>query len=178
MSGLDLIAPAQVGTLRVTFGIRSCVRQDLRQGALLNYQTSPDRSCSRRVKPFAKPQESRKSLIDGNHLLRLKHAKDAPHPPLVDRAQVVNQCEGLLRQAACAGREGRIQQTLARRPCDRHNAHERKVLVADDVRIADHDAGPYPVLLVAECRVDFDHDNRPATQLHLRPSAQPSPGTH
>src|ERR1035437_8121978 len=90
---------------------------------------------------------------------------------------MVDQCEGLPGEAALAGREGRIKQSLARSPCYRHYAHQRKALVADDVRVAHHDARPHTMLLAAECRVELHHDNYAATELHSRPSTQPSPGT-
>src|ERR1035437_7879083 len=91
---------------------------------------------------------------------------------------MVDQREGLLGEAALAGRQGRIKESLARSPCHRHHAHERKALVADDVRIAHHDAGPHPMLFATDRGVEFHHDNCAAADLHSRPSTQPSPGTH
>jgi len=61
------------------------------------------------MKPIAKAQVDRQSLIDGSHLFRSKLTKYAPDPPLVDGSQMVDQCEGLSGEAALAGREGRIK---------------------------------------------------------------------
>ena len=71
---------------------------------------------------------------------------------------MVDQREGLLGEAALAGRQGRIKESLARSPCHRHHAHERKALVADDVRIAHHDAGPHTMLFATDRGVEFHHD--------------------
>src|ERR1035437_3460940 len=91
---------------------------------------------------------------------------------------MVDQREGLLGEAALAGRQRRIKEALARGPCYRHHAHQRKTLVADDVRIAHHNAGPHTVLFVTEYGVEFHHDHCAAAELHSRPSAQPSPEIH
>src|SRR6266852_6052689 len=91
---------------------------------------------------------------------------------------MVDQCERLLGKAGWACRERWIKKSFARSPCYRHYADERKALVADDVRIAHHDAGPYTMLLVTQCGVEFQHNNCAAAELHSRPSTHPSPGTH
>ncbi len=44
------------------------------------------------MKPAAKAQEGRQTLIDGSHLFPGKLAKYAPDPPLVDESQMVDQC--------------------------------------------------------------------------------------
>jgi hypothetical protein len=87
------------------------------------------------MKPIAKAQEERQAVIDGSHLFASKLAEYAPDPPLVDGSQMVNQCEGFLGEAAITRHEGRIEQSLAGRACYRHNAHERKALVADDLSL-------------------------------------------
>src|ERR1019366_5237255 len=91
---------------------------------------------------------------------------------------MVDQREGLPGESALARRQGRIKESLARCPSYRHHAHERKTLVADDVRIAHHNAGPHTMLFVTQCGVEFHYDNSAAAELHSRPSTQPSPETH
>src|ERR1019366_1715801 len=130
------------------------------------------------MKPVAKAEEDRQSLIDGSYLFPRKFTEDAPDPPFVDRPQLVDQREGLLGETALARREGRIKESLARSPCHRHHAHEPKALVADDIRIARYDAGPDAMLFVADCGVEFHHDNCTAAEPHSPPSTQPSPGSH
>src|ERR1039457_594737 len=130
------------------------------------------------MKPVANAEEDRQSLIDGSYLFPRKFTEYAPDPPFVDRSQLVDQREGLLGKTALARREGRIKEALPRLPCHRHYAHERKALVADDIRIAHYDAGPHAMLLMANCGVEFHHDDGTADDHRLRPSTQPSPGTH
>src|ERR1035437_8952330 len=91
---------------------------------------------------------------------------------------MVDQREGLLGETALAGRQKRIKQPLARSPGYRHDAHEWKTLVTDNVGIAHHNTGPHAMLLVTECGVKFHHHDCAAAELHSRPSTQPSPGIH
>ena len=109
------------------------------------------------MKPVGKAQENRQSLIDRSHLFLGKFTKYAPDPPLVNGSQMVDQCKGLLGEAAPAGREGRIKQSFARSPSYRYYAYQRKALVADDVRIANYNAGPHTMLLVTQCGVEFHY---------------------
>src|ERR1035437_7329409 len=90
---------------------------------------------------------------------------------------MVDQREGLLGEAALAGRQRRIKESLAQNPCYRHHAHQRKALVADDVRIAHHNAGPHTMLIVTESGVEFHHDHFAAAELHSRPPPPPPPPT-
>jgi hypothetical protein len=78
------------------------------------------------MKPIAKAQKDRQSLINGSHLCLSKLTKHAPDSPIVDGSQMVNQREGFLGEAARAGREGRIEQSLAGSPGYRHYTHKWK----------------------------------------------------
>ena len=89
---------------------------------------------------------------------------------------MVDQPEGLPGEAALAGREGRIKQSLARSPCDRNDANQRKALIANDVWIAHHDAGPLAMLFVPDGGIEFHQDNRASVESHSLPFTQPSPG--
>src|ERR1035441_7337881 len=91
---------------------------------------------------------------------------------------MIDQREGLPGESALAGRQWRIEESLARSPRDRYHEQERKALVADDIRIAHHNARPHTMLFVTECGVEFHYHNRAAAELHSRPSTHPSPGTH
>src|SRR5207247_1672920 len=51
-------------------------------------------------------------------------------------------------------------------------------LVADDVRIADDNAGSDATLFVSDRGIELYHDHRAAAEIHARSSTQPSPGTH
>jgi hypothetical protein len=68
---------------------------------------SLDRWHIRPMKPVAQAEEERQPLIDGSDLFPRKLTEYAPDPPLVDRSQMVDQREGLLGEAALAGRQGR-----------------------------------------------------------------------
>src|ERR1022692_1903889 len=130
------------------------------------------------VRVAAEAEQEQQSLSDGGHLFARKFAKHAPDPPLVDGSQLVDQREGLLGETALAGCEGWIKESLAGSPGHRHHAHEPEALVADHVRIAHYDAWPHALLFVAGGGVKSYNDNRTAAERHLRPSTQPSPGTH
>jgi hypothetical protein len=101
----------------------------------------------------------------GDFFLR-KFTKHAPNPPFIDGSQMVDQREGLSGEAALAWRERRIEESLARSPSYRHYTHQRKALVTDNIGIAYHNAGPYPLLFVTDCGVEFRNDNRAATEFH------------
>ena len=88
------------------------------------------------MKPTAKAEEGCHPLIDASHLFPRQLAEHAPDPPFVNGPQLVGQREGPLGEAALARCEWRIKKPLAWSPCHRHHAHQRKALVADDVRIA------------------------------------------
>ncbi len=130
------------------------------------------------MEPAAETQEDRQSLIDGSYFFPRKLTEGAPDSPFVDRTQLVDQREGLFGETAWARREGRIKETLARRPSHRRHAHQPKALVADDIRIAYDDAGPHATLLAADGGVKSHHDNSTPAKRHSRPSNQPLPGTH
>src|ERR1700693_3187279 len=91
---------------------------------------------------------------------------------------MVDQREGLFRETALAGAELRIQKSFARSGRDRQYANEGKVLIAYDVWVTHDDAGSHATLFVSDRGIEFDHDNRSATEPHFRSSTQPSPGTH
>ena len=114
------------------------------------------------MKAVPKTEKGRQSLIDGGDLFPRKLTKHAPHTPLVDGSQMVDQREGPFRKAAAAGRERRIQKSFARSASYRHHAHERKTLIADNVRITDHHTRPHAPLFVTDGGVQLHHDNRPA----------------
>jgi hypothetical protein len=103
----------------------------------------------------AKTEEEREPFVDSEDFFAPKLAEHVPNSPLIERSQMVDQGEGRFDQAAAAWRKGRIKDPRARCPCDWHHAQERKALVADDVRIAYHDARPHTKLLVPEGRVEF-----------------------
>ena len=114
---------------------------------------------SRRTKPIAKAKEDREPLINGANLILAKFTEYAADPPLIDRSQMIDQREGLLDDSALTGRKGRIQEPLTRRSGYRHDADERKALVADHIRVAHHDTGPDTTLFLAQCGVEFHQDN-------------------
>ena len=120
---------------------------------LYSSHRSLDRWRARLIRPVAKAEEQRQPLIYRGHLLPRKLSKHPPDPSLVNRSQMVDQREGLPGEAALARREWRIQESLARSSRHRHKANQWKALVADDIRIAHHNAGPHAVLFVAECGV-------------------------
>src|SRR5438105_59687 len=91
---------------------------------------------------------------------------------------MIDQREGFFRETALAGREGRIKESFARSARYWHHAHERKALVADNVRIAHDDARSHPTLFVTDGWVEFHQDNCAAAERHSRPSTHPSPGIH
>src|ERR1017187_10685923 len=103
------------------------------------------------MKPFANAEEGRQPLIDRRHLWACQLSEHAPDPALIDGSQMIDQREGLPGESALAGRQRLIEESLARSPCDRYYAQERKALVADDIRIAHHNARPHPMLFVTEC---------------------------
>src|ERR1017187_3367839 len=130
------------------------------------------------MKPVANAEEGHQPLIDRRHLWARQLPEHAPDPPLIDGSQMIDQREGLPGESALARRQRRIEESLARSPRDRYHAQERKALVANDIWIAHHNAGPHAMLFVTERGVELHYDNRAAEELHSRSSTQPSPGTH
>jgi hypothetical protein len=67
------------------------------------------------MRTVAEAEKDHQSFIDGGHLFPGKLAKYATDPPLVDGSQMVDQGEGLLREAALAPMWGRARQPHLRR---------------------------------------------------------------
>src|ERR1017187_5944963 len=91
---------------------------------------------------------------------------------------MVNQREGPLGEAAMARRQGRIKEPFAGSSRYRYHAHQRKTLVADDVWIAHHNAGPHTMLFATQGGIEFHHHHCATTEFHSCLSAQPLPATH
>ena len=101
-------------------------------------------------------------------------------PSFINGPQMVYQRERFFGQAARPGRKFRIKQSLA--SCSGHGnyADKRESLIAYNLRIADYDTGPHALLLMADHRIEANHNHCAAPEFQLRPSParQPLPATH
>lgn len=141
-------------------------------------ETSRCRRPIHRMKPIPNAEECYQAIINGSNFFLPEFPEHSSDPTLIDRAQMIDQREGLLGKPTLARRQRWVQQPFARSSCDRHHAHKRKPLVADDFWIAHDNARSHTMLFVTEGRVEFHYDNHATAEFHSCPSTQPSPEIH
>src|SRR5579883_484654 len=104
-------------------------------------------------------QEERQAFVDGCQFLGRQTAVYAPDTPLVDRPQMVDQSERLLRQTARARCERGVQDPFAARTGNRDDAYQRKPLAADHRRVAHDDAWPDAALFMPSGWIEVHQDH-------------------
>lgn len=121
-------------------------------------------------------KEGSETLVQRDHFVGRQLTENTADSAFIDGTQVVDESERWLADAARARGQRRVEIALGGRARNGDDGDEREALVADDIGIADYDAGADAPLFVADSQVEVGEKDGATVTPNPNPLSSLRPG--